>query len=156
MPTFNVNTVDWDELYDGKASYAPETPVGISAGSNLLWLLWNAEGSSRDPCSIPDAAPDLFHWHWRKGDMNCRAGSVWSAIEQATQAAARRGLTATFAVADLSRSTGYERYFNTVIVASCSTVYLKDSGPVPPIYRRRARPGGKFFALVFGDPIVPT
>ena len=49
MPTFNVNTVDWDELYDGKASYAPGKRWARAAEPGPL--------TSRPLRYLPDSQP---------------------------------------------------------------------------------------------------
>ena len=79
-----------------------------------------------------------------------------NAIERAKQAAAQLGLTVTFGVADLTKWTGYNEYFNTVIdglVFHCLPEglrhdYLESSA-------RALRPGGNFFALVFSTEAFP-
>ncbi|GAB4667459.1 hypothetical protein MOKP122_48060 [Mycobacterium avium subsp. hominissuis] len=66
------------------------------------------------------------------------------------------GLPATFRVADLSQSTGYENYFNTVIdglVFHCLPEELRH-GYVESS-ARALKPGGKFFALVFATEAFP-
>ncbi|ORB76617.1 SAM-dependent methyltransferase [Mycobacterium timonense] len=79
-----------------------------------------------------------------------------NAIERANKAAAELGLPATFRVADLSQSTGYENYFNTVIdglVFHCLPEELRH-GYVESS-ARALKPGGKFFALVFATEAFP-
>ena len=65
-------------------------------------------------------------------------------------------MTATFAVADLSRSTGYEQNFNTVIdglVFHCLPEGLRHQ--YLQSIADALKPGGKFFALVFATEAFP-
>ncbi|TMS53776.1 class I SAM-dependent methyltransferase [Mycobacterium sp. DBP42] len=157
MPTFNVNSVDWDEIYRGEADYAPGEPG------------WN----------IGEMQPEISALH-RQGrlaspvlDSGCGVGVTTlslaalgyevigldlsrDAIAKARRAASRSGLNASFSTADLSKSTGFEEYFNTVIdglVLHClpqqhRARYLRSSA-------RSLKRGGNFFSLVFASDAFP-
>ncbi|MEZ0366171.1 class I SAM-dependent methyltransferase [Mycobacterium sp. pUA109] len=157
MPTFNVNTVDWDELYDGNASYAPGNPGWNIGELQPALAALEQQGLFTGPvldsgCGVGVASLALA----AKGYEVVGLDRSSSAIDQAKQAAMQRGLTVTFGVADLSKSTGYENYFNTVIdglVFHCLPEelrhgYIESSA-------RALKPGGKFFALVFATEAFP-
>ena len=148
MPTFNVNTVDWDELYNGEASYAPGNP-GWNIGELQPELAaLERQRRFRSPvldsgCGVGVAALALAEKGYDAVGLDLSA----SAIAQARRAAAERGLDAEFSVADLSKTTGYENYFSTVIdglVFHCLPEELRD-GYVESS-ARALRPGGRFFA----------
>lgn len=157
MPTFNVNSVDWDELYRGSADYAPGNP-GWNIGEvqpEIAALEW--QGSFQSPvldsgCGVGVTALSLASKGYETVGLDLSA----DAIEQATQHARELGVTATFGVANLSEDTGYENYFNTVVdglVFHCLPIenragYVKSTA-------RALKPGGRFFALVFATEAFP-
>ncbi|SHX90449.1 putative SAM-dependent methyltransferase [Mycobacteroides abscessus subsp. abscessus] len=157
MPTFNVNSVDWNELYRGEAVYAPGDPG------------WN----------IGEMQPEIAALH-RQGrfespilDAGCGVGLTSlglagrgyevvgldlsdSAIERARKAAETLGLNVAFETADLTSDIGYIDHFNTVIdglVFHCLPYGLRDS--YVRCLARALKPGGKFFALVFATDAFP-
>lgn len=157
MPTFNVNDVNWDELYDGEAAYAPGNP-GWNIGELQPELAaLERRGLFRSPvldsgCGVGVTARVLAERGYEVVGLDVSA----TAIEQARQAVSRTGVTATFAVADLSRDTGYHEHFNTIVdglVFHCLPESARD-GYIASIARALA-PGGRFFALVFATDAFP-
>ena len=116
MPTFNVNTVDWDELYNGEASYAPGNP-GWNIGELQPELAaLERQGRFRSPvldsgCGVGITTLALA----KKGYDAVGLDLSSTAIERARRAAENSGQNVEFGVADLSKSTGYENYFYTVV-----------------------------------------
>ncbi len=157
MPTFNVNTVDWDELYNGEASYAPGTPGWNIGDLQPELAALERQHRFRSPvldsgCGVGVTTLALAAKGYDAVGLDLSA----SAIAQAKRAAAERGLDAEFGVADLSRTTGYDSYFNTVIdglVLHCLPEKLRE-GYVESS-TRALRPGGRFFALVFSTDAFP-
>jgi SAM-dependent methyltransferase len=157
MPTFNVNTVNWDELYNGEASYAPGNP-GWNIGELQPELAaLERQGRFRSPildsgCGVGVTTLALAAKGYDVVGLDLSA----SAIDQCRQAAAERRVAAKFEVADLSKSTGYGNRFNTVVdglVFHCLPEELRD-GYVKST-ARSLKPGGKFFALVFSADAFP-
>lgn len=158
MPTFNVNIVNWDELYKGEASYAPGDP-GWNIGEMQPELAaLERQGRFRSPildsgCGVGVTTLALTGKGYDAVGLDLSA----SAIEQAKCSAVDRGLDAKkFAVADLSKTTGYEGHFYTVVdglVFHCLPEKLRDG--YLESSARALRPGGKFFALVFSTDAFP-
>jgi SAM-dependent methyltransferase len=157
MPTFNVNTVNWDELYNGEASYAPGNPGWNIGELQPEFAALERQQRFRSPvldsgCGVGVTTLELAEKGYEAVGLDLSA----SAIEQAKRVAADRRLNAKFGVADLSRTTGYESYFYTVIdglVFHCLPEdlrhgYIESSA-------RALRSGGKFFALVFSTDAFP-
>jgi SAM-dependent methyltransferase len=157
MPTFNVNNVDWDELYNGEASYAPGNP-GWNIGELQPELAaLERQGRFRSPvldsgCGVGITTLALA----AKGYDAVGLDLSTAAIARARCAADSSGQNVEFGVADLSKSTGYENYFHTVVdglVFHCLPEQLRD-GYIESS-ARALRPGGKFFALVFSTDAFP-
>lgn len=157
MPTFNVNTVDWDELYNGEASYAPGNPGWNIGDLQPELAALERQRRFRSPvldsgCGVGVTTLTLAE----KGYDVVGLDLSTSAIEQAKRAAANRGLSAEFGLADLSKTTGYDSYFGTVVdglVFHCLPEALRD-GYIESS-ARALRPGGNFFALVFSTDAFP-
>lgn len=157
MPTFNVNSVDWDELYRGEAAYAPGTPGWNIGDLQPELAALEREGLFRSPvldagCGVGVTALSLAAKGYEIVGLDLSA----SAVEQAKRTAHDRGLTVKFAVADLSKLTGYESHFNTIVdglVFHCLPLELRE--PYVTSMTRALRPGGKFFALVFATEAFP-
>lgn len=157
MPTFNVNSVDWDELYRGEAAYAPGNP-GWNIGQLQPELAaLERQGRFSSPildsgCGVGTTTLALAAKGYEAVGLDLSA----SAIEQAKRAAEEQGLPVKFDVADLSKSTGYEGYFNTVLdglVFHCLPEDLRE-GYIESSAHALA-PGGRFFALVFATEAFP-
>lgn len=157
MPTFNVNTVNWDELYNGNASYAPGNPGWNIGQLQPEFAALERQGRFRSPvldsgCGVGATTLALAEKGYNAVGLDICA----SAIDQATRAAADLNLHVTFNTADLAKTSGYENYFHTVIdglVFHClpeqlRTGYVESSA-------RALRPGGTFFALVFSTDAFP-
>jgi SAM-dependent methyltransferase len=157
MPTFNVNSVDWDELYNGEASYAPGNP-GWNIGELQPELAaLERQGRFRSPvldsgCGVGITTLALAKKGYDAVGLDLSA----TAIERARRAAHNSGQDVEFGVADLSTSTGYENYFYTVVdglVFHCLPEQLRD-GYIESS-ARALRVGGRFFALVFSTDAFP-
>lgn len=157
MPTFNVNTVDWDELYNGNASYAPGNP-GWNIGQLQPELAaLERQGRFRSPildsgCGVGATTLALVEKGYQVVGLDISA----SAIEQARRAAADRNFAVTFTTADLATTTGYDDHFSTVVdglVFHCLPEDLRDGYIASSA--RALRSGGRFFALVFSTDAFP-
>ncbi len=158
MPTFNVNSVDWDELYRGEASYAPGSP-GWNIGELQPEIAeLERQGLFRSPvldsgCGVGETTLSLAAKGYETVGLDLSA----AAIDLAKQTARERNLTAQFAVADLTRTTGYENFFNTIIdglVFHCLPDELRH--PYMNSMTSALKPGGTFVALVFAVEAFPT
>jgi SAM-dependent methyltransferase len=157
MPTFNVKTVDWDELYNGEASYAPGKPGWNIGELQPEFAALERQGRFRGPvldsgCGVGVTTLALAEKGYDAVGLDLSA----SAIAIAERSATDRGLDAKFAVADLSKTTGYQSHFYTVIdglVFHCLPEELRD-GYIESS-ARALRPGGKFVALVFSADAFP-
>jgi SAM-dependent methyltransferase len=157
MPTFNVNTVDWNQLYDGAASYAPGNP-GWNIGELQPELAaLERQGRFRSPildsgCGVGVTTIALAEKGYDAVGLDLSA----SAIEQAKRTASERGVSAEFEVADLSKKNGYQNHFYTIIdglVFHCLPEGLR-AGYIKSV-AEALRPGGKFFGLVFSTDAFP-
>lgn len=157
MPTFNVNDVDWDELYRGEAAYAPGNPGWNIGELQPEFAALERQGRFRSPildsgCGVGVTALALAAKGYETVGLDLSA----DAIRQAKEAALERRVPVTFGVADLSKSTGYDNYFNTVVdglVFHCLPVELREA--YVESSARALKPGGKFFALVFATEAFP-
>lgn len=157
MPTFNVNSVDWDELYRGEAPYAPGNPGWNIGDLQPELAALERSGCLRSPlldsgCGVGVTTLALAAGGYDVVGLDLSA----AAVDQARQSAMEQGLSAKFDVADLSQSTGYEDYFNTVVdglVFHCLPEPLRDGYVASSA--RALRRGGSFFALVFATEAFP-
>ncbi|MGA9491443.1 MAG: class I SAM-dependent methyltransferase, partial [Mycobacterium sp.] len=99
MPTFNVNTVDWDELYNGEASYAPGNPGWNIDKLQPEFAALELQGRFRGPvldsgCGVGFTTLALAEKGYEAVGLDLSA----SAIAQAKCSATARGLDAEFAV----------------------------------------------------------
>ena len=157
MPTFNVNTVDWDELYRGDATYAPGDPGWNIGEMQPEIAALERQGRFESPvldsgCGIGTTSLTLA----AKGYDVVGLDLSHDAINKARKSAHQRGLHAQFHTADLSKSTGFESHFKTIVdglVFHCLPDELRDG------YIRSSahalKPGGRFFALVFATEAFP-
>lgn len=157
MPTFDVNSVDWDELYRGEAVYAPGDPGWNIGEMQPEIAALERQGRLTGPvldagCGIGLTALTLAGQGYEVVGLDLSDG----AIDKARETADRIGLSAIFKTADLTSDTGYESHFNTVIdglVFHCLPHELRD-GYVRSLAKALKR-GGKFFALVFATEAFP-
>lgn len=157
MPTFNVNTVDWDELYRGEASYAPGNP-GWNIGELQPEIAeLERQGLFRSPvldsgCGVGTTTLALASKGYATVGLDLSA----AAISLAERTAHERNLAAEFAVADLTKSTGYSQFFNTIVdglVFHCLPHELRHA--YIDSMTRALKPGGTFIALVFAAEAFP-
>ncbi|GAB5905944.1 class I SAM-dependent methyltransferase [Mycobacteroides chelonae] len=157
MPTFDVNAVDWDELYRGEAVYAPGDPGWNIGEMQPEIAALHRQGRFESPildsgCGVGLTSLKLAGHGYQVVGLDLSG----SAIDKAQRAAAQLGLDAIFNTADLTADTGYHNYFNTVIdglVFHCLPDELRES--YVRSLARALRPGGKFFALVFATEAFP-
>jgi SAM-dependent methyltransferase len=157
MPTFNVNTVDWNRLYNGVASYAPGKPGWNIGRLQPELAALERQGRFRSPvldsgCGVGVTTIALAEKGYDAVGLDLSA----SAIEQAQRTASERGVSAEFHVADISKKTGYQNHFHTIIdglVFHCLREGLR--GKYIKSVAEALRPGGKFFALVFSTEAFP-
>lgn len=158
MPTFNVNSVNWDELYRGEAKYAPGNP-GWNIGElqpEIAALC--RQGRFDSPildsgCGVGLTALALAVEGYSVVGLDLSG----HAIEKARLSAEQLGLDVVFNTADLSSDTGYQSYFGTVIdglVLHCLPLNLRE-GYVRSL-AKALKPGGMFFALVFAAEAFPA
>jgi SAM-dependent methyltransferase len=157
MPTFNVHTVDWDELYNGDASYAPGSPGWNIGELQPEIAALEYQGLFQSPildsgCGVGVTTLILTEMGYTVVGLDVSA----SAIERARHAAQKLNLATQFDVADLTKSTGYAEHFNTVIdglVLHCLPEPLRDRYMASTA--RALKPGGIFAALVFATEAFP-
>lgn len=157
MPTFNIGSVDWDELYRGEASYAPGNP-GWNIGE-LQPEIAQLErvGAVRSPvldsgCGVGVTALTLAGMGYDVVGLDLSS----DAITLAQQTARELNQPVQFAVANLTNDTGYKDFFNTVIdglVFHCLPIDLR-SNYIKTI-TQALNPGGTFIALVFATEAFP-
>lgn len=116
MPTFDVNAVDWDELYRGEAVYAPGDPGWNIGEMQPEIAALHRQGRFESPildsgCGVGLTSLKLADHGYQVVGLDLSG----SAIDKAQRAAAQLGLDAIFNTADLTADTGYHNYFNTVI-----------------------------------------
>jgi len=158
MPTFNVNAVDWDELYRGEASYAPGDPGWNIGEMQPEFAALQRQGRFDGPildsgCGVGVTALALASSGYKVVGLDLSA----SAIDKAKITAGKLELEVEFATADLTADTGYSSYFNTVIDGLVFHSLPRESRD--DYIRTAARalaPGGKFFALVFATEAFPS
>ena len=135
----------------------PEIPAGISVNCNPNSPPWSVRGVSEVRFSTLAAGSESRHWRLPKKDMTPSASTFPAAPSSELGAQQPSGgQDVEFGVADLSKSTGYENYFYTVVdglVFHClpeplRNDYIESSA-------RALRPGGRFFALVFSTDAFP-
>lgn len=157
MPTFNVNSVDWDELYRGEADYAPGEPGWNIGEMQPEIAAIHHQGRLKSPildsgCGVGVVALTLAGYGYDVVGLDLSA----NAVDKARTAAGRLGLTALFDVADLSVDNGYENHFNTVIDSlvfhsipqEARDGYIRSTA-------RALKQGGRFFTLVFATEAFP-
>jgi SAM-dependent methyltransferase len=157
MPTFNVHTVDWDELYDGNAGYAPGDPGWNIGQLQPEIAALESRGLFQSPildsgCGVGIGTLVLAEMGYRVVGLDLSA----SAIKRARYAAEEMGLAAQFDVADLAKSTGYTEHFRTIIdglVLHCLPEPLRHSYMTSTA--RALTRGGIFAALVFATEAFP-
>lgn len=158
MPTFNVNSVDWDELYRGEAAYAPGDPGWNIGEMQPEIAALHRQGRFESPvldsgCGVGLTSLALAGHGYQVVGLDLSS----SAIEKAKKSAALLGLDVDFDTADLTTSVGFEDYFNTVIdglVFHCLPDELRAS--YVRSLARALKSGGRFFALVFATEAFPV
>jgi SAM-dependent methyltransferase len=157
MPTFNVQDVDWDELYNGEAPYAPGNPGWNIGELQPEFAALERRGLFRSPvldsgCGVGVTTLMLA----KKGYEVVGLDVSVSAIDQARRAADKAALPTIFRVADLTKSTGYEEYFNTILdglVFHCLPEPMREGYIASSALA--LKPGGTFVALVFAAEAFP-
>ncbi|MBB4855625.1 SAM-dependent methyltransferase [Mycobacteroides chelonae] len=157
VPTFNVNSVDWDELYRGEADYAPGEPGWNIGEMQPEIAAIHHQGRLKSPildsgCGVGVVALTLAGYGYDVIGLDLSA----NAVDKARTAARRLGLTALFDVADLSADSGYEDHFNTVIDGLVfHSIPLEARDGYIRSTARALKPGGRFFTLVFATEAFP-
>lgn len=149
--------MDWDDAYEEKVFQAPP-PWNIGEPQPDLAALIAAGKVRGDVLDAGCGVAELSLALAAAGYTVVGIDNSPTAIAEATKSAGERGLTtATFVVADITKFSGYDGRFGTVIDSTLfHSLPVDDRDAYLQAIHRAAAPGAGYFALVFAKGAFPA